>query len=73
MGEPIVASPGRFGPYVKHGNEFRSLDNEEQLFTVTLDEAVELLRAAEEVAAPAGRREDRAARARSASDRAALR
>jgi DNA topoisomerase-1 len=42
-GEPVIASPGRFGPYVKHGSEFRSLDNEEQLFTVTLDEALSLL------------------------------
>jgi DNA topoisomerase-1 len=42
-GEPIIASPGKFGPYVKHGKEFRSLENEEQLFTVTLEEAVALL------------------------------
>jgi DNA topoisomerase I len=42
-GEPIVASPGRFGPYIKHGKEFRSLENEERLFTVSLDEAVALL------------------------------
>jgi DNA topoisomerase-1 len=43
-GEPIVASPGRFGPFVKHGSEFRSLASDEQIFTVTLDEAVELFR-----------------------------
>jgi DNA topoisomerase I len=42
-GESIIASPGRFGPYIKHGKEFRSLENEERLFTVTLDEAVALL------------------------------
>jgi DNA topoisomerase-1 len=42
-GEPVIASPGRFGPYVKHGSEFRSLEREEQLFTVTLDEAKKLL------------------------------
>jgi len=42
-GEPIVASPGRFGPYIKHGKEFRSLESEERLFTVSLDEAVALL------------------------------
>jgi DNA topoisomerase-1 len=41
--EPVIASPGRFGPYVKHGSEFRSLESEEQLFTVTLDEALSLL------------------------------
>jgi DNA topoisomerase-1 len=44
-GAPVIASPGRFGPYVKHGNEFRWLDSEEQLYTVTLDEALDLLAA----------------------------
>ena len=42
-GEPIVSNFGRFGPYVKHGSEFRSLDSDDQVFTITLDEAVELL------------------------------
>jgi DNA topoisomerase I len=36
----IVASPGRFGPYLKRADgETRSLTAEEQLFTVTLAEA----------------------------------
>ena len=43
--QPIIASPGRYGPYIKHGNEFRSLDSEDQLFTITLDHALELLAA----------------------------
>ena len=43
-GAPIVSNFGRFGPYVKHGDDFRSLESEEQVFTITLDEAVELLR-----------------------------
>jgi DNA topoisomerase-1 len=43
-GEPILASPGRFGPYVKHGSEFRSLGSDGEIFTITLEEAVELLR-----------------------------
>jgi DNA topoisomerase-1 len=43
-GAPIVSNFGRFGPYVKHGDDFRSLDSEEQVFTITPDEAVELLR-----------------------------
>jgi len=39
-GREIVASPGRFGPYLKRADgETRSLANEEQLFTTTLDEA----------------------------------
>jgi DNA topoisomerase-1 len=41
---PIVSNFGRFGPYVKHGDDFRSLDSEGQVFTIALDEAVELLR-----------------------------
>ena len=43
-GEEIVANFGRFGPYVKRGDEFRSLDADERVFEVTLDEAVELFR-----------------------------
>jgi DNA topoisomerase I len=42
-GHVVIASPGRYGPYIKHGNEYRSLDSEEQLFTVTLQEALDLL------------------------------
>jgi DNA topoisomerase-1 len=38
-GEEVVALNGRYGPYVKKGSESRSLESEEQLFTVTLDEA----------------------------------
>ena len=43
-GEDVEALNGRFGPYVKKGAETRSLENEEQLFTVTLEQALELLR-----------------------------
>jgi DNA topoisomerase-1 len=42
-GEEVVAANGRYGPYVKQGKESRSLESEEQLFTVTLDEALALL------------------------------
>jgi DNA topoisomerase-1 len=38
-GEEVVAHNGRFGPYVKRGTDTRSLGSEEQLLTVTLDEA----------------------------------
>jgi DNA topoisomerase-1 len=41
-GEEIVASNGRYGPYLKRGSDSRSLESEEQLFTVGLDEAVAL-------------------------------
>ena len=39
-GEEIVAANGRFGPFLKRNNETRSLDSEDQLFTVTLEEAL---------------------------------
>jgi len=36
----ITAQNGRYGPYIKRGTDSRSLESEEQLFTVTLDEAL---------------------------------
>jgi DNA topoisomerase-1 len=42
-GKPITAQNGRYGPYVKWGKESRSLEDEEQIFTVDVDEAVALL------------------------------
>nr|WP_093086861.1 type I DNA topoisomerase [Pseudonocardia oroxyli] len=41
-GEEITAQNGRYGPYLKKGTDSRSLTSEEQLFTVTLDEALEI-------------------------------
>ncbi|MGV2384315.1 MAG UNVERIFIED_CONTAM: type I DNA topoisomerase [Thermobifida fusca] len=41
-GEQVTAQNGRFGPYLKKGSESRSLETEEQLFTVTIEEAKEL-------------------------------
>lgn len=42
-GGEIVALNGRYGPYLKWGKETRSLEEEEQIFSVTLDEAVRRL------------------------------
>ena len=42
-GELITAQNGRYGPYVNKGKESRSLQTEEQLLTVTLEEALALL------------------------------
>ena len=56
-GEEIVALNGRYGPYIKKGSDSRSLENEEQLFSTTLDEALALL------AQPKRRRGQRAAAA----------
>jgi DNA topoisomerase-1 len=39
-GEEVLAANGRYGPYVKRGKESRSLETEEQLFAITLDEAL---------------------------------
>ncbi|MGO9195559.1 MAG: type I DNA topoisomerase [Acidimicrobiales bacterium] len=39
-GLEVVASNGRYGPYLKRGNDTRSLENEEQLFEVTLEDAL---------------------------------
>ncbi len=41
-GEPVTVQNGRYGPYVKKGTDSRSLESEEQMFTVTLDQAKEL-------------------------------
>ncbi|GLW13168.1 DNA topoisomerase 1 [Microtetraspora sp. NBRC 13810] len=41
-GEEVTAQNGRFGPYVKKGTDSRSLGGEEDLFTVTLEQAAAL-------------------------------
>ena len=56
-GAEIVALNGRYGPYIKKGAETRSLESEEQLFTITLEDALALL------AAPKARRGQRQASA----------
>jgi DNA topoisomerase-1 len=42
-GKPVAANKGRFGPYVMHDGEFRSLKKEDDLMTVSLERALELL------------------------------
>jgi DNA topoisomerase-1 len=39
-GQEITAQNGRYGPYLKKGTDSRSLASEDQIFTVTLDEAL---------------------------------
>ena len=41
-GEQVTVQNGRYGPYVKKGTDSRSLESEEQLFTLSLAEAKEL-------------------------------
>jgi DNA topoisomerase-1 len=44
-GELVQAGRGRFGPYVKMGDEFRSLEDTDDVYTVTLERALALLAA----------------------------
>jgi DNA topoisomerase-1 len=39
---PITAQNGKFGPYLKKGTDSRSLTSEDQIFSLTLDEALEI-------------------------------
>ncbi|MBB4856226.1 DNA topoisomerase-1 [Mycobacteroides chelonae] len=41
-GEEITAQNGRYGPYLKRGTDSRSLATEDQMFTITLDEALKV-------------------------------
>lgn len=42
-GEEVIVQNGRYGPFVKMGKETRSLETEEQLLTITLEECQTLL------------------------------
>ncbi|MBV9346817.1 MAG: type I DNA topoisomerase [Pseudolabrys sp.] len=49
-GEPILAGVGRFGPYVKHGKTYASLEQGDDVLTIGLNRAVTLI--AEKIANP---------------------
>lgn len=42
--EPIIANTGRFGPYIGHAGDFRSLKNPDTPYEVTFDRALEILK-----------------------------
>jgi DNA topoisomerase-1 len=42
-GEEVVAKNGRYGPYIQKGKESRSLESEDQLLEIALDEALQRL------------------------------
>jgi len=41
-GEPITAQNGKFGPYLQKVKDYRTIENEEKLFTITLEEALSI-------------------------------
>ena len=43
-GEMVIVTNGRYGPYMKRGNDSRSLASDDQIFTITLAEAEEIFK-----------------------------
>ena len=43
-GEVITVQNGRYGPYLKHGSDSRTLTSEDQLFSINFEEALEIYR-----------------------------
>ena len=50
-GQPVVIGAGRFGPYVMFNKKYTSLPKTENPLTVTLDKAIELIKAKRELEA----------------------
>ncbi|MFN9988423.1 MAG: topoisomerase C-terminal repeat-containing protein, partial [Pirellula sp.] len=42
-GESVIATQGRFGPFIKHGSDSRSIGPEYQLLEITLEQALSIL------------------------------
>ncbi len=42
-GQPVEAAIGRYGPYVKHGSTYANLPDVEEVFTIGMNRAVEVL------------------------------
>lgn len=43
-GEPVIANTGRFGPYIGHAGDFRSLKGADNPYTITFDRALAILK-----------------------------
>jgi DNA topoisomerase-1 len=54
--QPIVAGLGRFGPFIKYGDDYRSLEATDDLFTIDLERALALLAAPKRSARQAAKR-----------------
>jgi DNA topoisomerase-1 len=46
-GEEVVAGIGRYGPFVRRGKTFASLNNDQELWEISLEDAVERIKAKE--------------------------
>jgi DNA topoisomerase-1 len=42
-GEEVIATSGRYGPYIKRGTDTRSIGAQEDIYEITLDRALEIL------------------------------
>lgn len=42
--EPIIANTGKFGPYIGHAGDFRSLKGDDNPYTITIDRALTILK-----------------------------
>ncbi len=51
-GEEVEANVGRYGPYIRHGKKFISLESGENALDVDMDRAVELIKAKQKADAP---------------------
>ncbi|NNK31234.1 MAG: DNA topoisomerase I, partial [Flavobacteriaceae bacterium] len=51
-GEGLEANVGRYGPYIRYGKKFVSLEKGESVFDVDLERAIELIKAKEKAEAP---------------------
>jgi len=58
-GEEVEASVGRYGPYVRFGKKFISLDKGESAFDIVMDRAIELIKAKQKADAPIAHYEDK--------------
>ena len=43
-GEPVVANTGRFGPYIVHAGDYRSLKGDDNPYDITYERAMEILK-----------------------------
>ncbi len=42
--EPVIANTGRFGPYIGHAGDFRSLKSPDDPYTITFERALQILK-----------------------------